>query len=99
MPYGRPVSGSTAAVVKVKLAKSAEFLFGSEVLSDDAFDATVSLAASAAINAADVLQLLAKGGIQQGKDHAQATSVLRKAGYVRAASHLSYCLSMKQKAQ
>lgn len=93
------MSSSIATVVTLKLAKSAEFLLGAEVLEADMFDAAVSLAASAAVNAADVIQLLAAGEIRQGRDHTQAVGTLRKAGQVRAASNLSYCLSVKQKAQ
>jgi len=100
LTYRRDVPSSIATIVTLKLAKSDEFRVGAEVLeSADMHDAAVSLAASAAINAGDVIQLIATGEIRQGQDHAQAASSLRKAGHVRAASNLSYCLSVKSKAQ
>lgn len=69
------------------------------LVADTAFDAAVSLAVSAGINASDALILHATGSIPTGSGHEEAVRLLRRAGHSTAASQLQRLLSVKSVAQ
>lgn len=69
------------------------------IAEDSAYDASTSLAVSAAVNAADAILLIDVGGYSQAEEHAQAVSRLRSAGRSQAARHLGMVLALKNKAQ
>jgi len=86
--------------VNLKLAKAAEFLVMAEfALDGDCFDAAVSLAVSAGINAGDAACLQFLGVLPSGQDHGEAPRALQRAGHHQASSLLSRLLSVKSKAQ
>lgn len=86
--------------VDAKLQKAREFLDMADVsLAGPYYNAAVSLAVSAAVNAADVILFIATGDGSHEDDHGAAARALRAAGYDRASSHLSRALSAKSKAQ
>lgn len=64
----------------------------------DAMDAAVSLAASAAINAADVILLVDVGSYFRDSDHQQAVTRLRR-NRPQSARQLASVLALKPKAQ
>lgn len=70
-----------------------------ELASDGYFDASVSLAVSAAINAADVLCLAATGNYPSGQNHDRAPVLLKMAGLSIEGSQLTRVLGVKTKAQ
>ncbi|WP_157413065.1 hypothetical protein [Aeromicrobium sp. Root236] len=88
-----------ASSVRNKLAKAKEFLLVAGVAHDQAFDAATSLAVSAAVNASDAILLIEVGTYPTGGQHMHALTLLREAGYGRAARHLGACLGLKNKAQ
>ncbi len=65
---------------------------------EDAMDAAVSLAVSAAINAADVISLIDNGSYPKGSDHGQAVTRLRPTR-PQSARQLAGVLALKSKAQ
>lgn len=70
-----------------------------ELASDGYFDASVSLAVSASINAADVLCLATSGYYSSGQNHDRAPAILKKAGLSIESSQLARVLGVKVKAQ
>ncbi len=70
-----------------------------ELAGDGYLDASVSLAVSAAINAADVLCLARTGNYPSGQNHDRAPILLKKAGLSIEASQLTRVLGVKTKAQ
>jgi hypothetical protein len=80
-----------------KLAKAKEFMLVAEAAMD-AMDAAVSLAASAAINAADVISLVDIGSYPRDGDHQQAVTRLRPTR-PQSARQLASVLALKPKAQ
>ena len=65
----------------------------------EAYDAVVSLAASAAINASDALILDFSETMPSGKDHHGAIALLKRATDRDTARQLEYVLNLKPKAQ
>jgi hypothetical protein len=86
-------------LIRTKVAKAQDFLEIAELAGEAHFDAAVSLAVSAAVNASDVLCLVATGGYPTGDNHGDASGVLRKAGFPRSSTHLARVLAFKNKAQ
>lgn len=93
------MSSAVAAAIRAKLAKAEEYLAMAELASDGYLDASVSLAVSAAINAADVLCLTAAGNYPSGQNHDRAPALLKKAGMSIESSQLTRVLGVKTKAQ
>ncbi|HEX8306073.1 MAG TPA: hypothetical protein VF612_14450 [Jatrophihabitans sp.] len=91
------VSEPVRAVAAQKLAKAKEFMLVAEA-AVDAMDAAVSLAASAAINAADVILLVDVGSYFRDSDHQQAVTRLRR-NRPQSARQLASVLALKPKAQ
>jgi HEPN domain-containing protein len=88
------------ALVSTKLEKAADFLLVAELAVEvDAYDAAVSLAVSAAINAADGLCVLRSGTYPSGRNHDEVVGILRKAGFDQVAKTLASVLAVKDKAQ
>lgn len=88
------------AAVAAKCQKAEEFALVAEFAFDgESYDAAVSLAVSAAINAGDALCVAHLGFFPSGQDHAQAPRVLRDAGFARASRQLGRALAVKWKAQ
>jgi hypothetical protein len=82
------------------LAKAAQFYDMADLtVSGEAWDASVSLAVSAAINASDVICLLETGVIPAGDAHASAASILKRTGHLTASTHLLRALAVKTRAQ
>jgi hypothetical protein len=85
-----------------KFDKACEFLSVAEVaLAGGCFDAAVSLAVSAVINASDVLCMEITGNFPSGQSHDGAFAILRKCGNVgeSVSRHLRGALKMKNKSQ
>jgi len=94
------MQAETVALIVVKLAKAKEFLLMAQLALDgELFDAAVSNAATAAINAGDALCLLSVGQHFSGGQHERAVSELRQAGYRQESEQLSRILGVKTKAQ
>lgn len=88
------------AEVKKRREKAEEFLLLCELALDmGAYNAAVSLAVSASIQASDVLQLLAGMQPQRGTDHSATVPRLRSAAGDAAAQQLRFVLGLKSKAQ
>lgn len=87
--------------IRSKLTKARAFLdFGDLALDDTAqADSCVSLAASAAVNAADAVLLLHGVPLMHARSHTEAILKLRSAGYRQEASHLEKALLNKTRAQ
>jgi uncharacterized protein (UPF0332 family) len=87
-------------IVRLKVAKAREFLAAAEIMEQmRAFDAAVSLAVSAGINASDALILDFTGTIPSGQDHRGAIPLLKRAADRDTARQLEYLLNLKSKAQ
>lgn len=87
-------------IVRAKVAKAKDFLAAAEIMEDiDAYDAAVSLAISAAINASDALVLDFSGSMPSGQDHHGAIALLKRATDRDTARQLDYVLNLKSKAQ
>jgi hypothetical protein len=97
--YYRSMAGARGELVRAKIAKSRDFLDMADLAGETYFDPAVSLAVSAAVNASDVLCVIATGGYPAGDSHADASRILRKAGYQQAGTHLARVLAVKNKAQ
>lgn len=94
------LSAERRAAAQTKLDKAAEFLLSAELIREaECFDAAVSLAVSAAINASDAAIVLCGGQIPRGSSHDAAVTVLRKSVDEVAARQLARVLSFKNKAQ
>lgn len=94
------MSQAARELVPAKIAKAEQFLEVVAVaLKGGYFDVAVSLAASAAVNASDVLCLIATGEYPTGANHSDAARRLRRAGYGRASTHLLKAMVNKNKAQ
>jgi len=93
------MSAARGELVRAKIAKARDFLDLAVFAGDEYFDPAVSLAVSAAVNASDVLCVIATGGYPTGENHGDATGALRKAGYRQASTHLARVLAYKNKAQ
>lgn len=86
--------------VAAKVAKAEEFLLMAEIAIDlNAYDAAVSLAVSAAINASDAMILAAGGVVPSGQEHATAARTLGRLAGSDAANQLNRALSLKSRAQ
>jgi uncharacterized protein (UPF0332 family) len=86
--------------VAAKVAKAADFLLMAEIADElGSYDAAVSLAVSAAINASDALILAAGGVVPSGDDHAVAERSLSRLAGPDAAKQLSRALRLKSQAQ
>ncbi|MDO4027059.1 HEPN domain-containing protein [Clavibacter michiganensis] len=85
--------------VASKIQKAREFLEAASLLADSSHNASVSLSASAAINASDALILFNTGSYPTGSEHTRAVTVLRKVVDNNAAIQLSRALLYKTKAQ
>lgn len=100
-----PVVSSLTSVhpdSSAKLAKADEFLSVADVaLGAECFDAAVSLAVSAAVNASDALCLEAAGRYSTTSNHADALALLRQCGVAgtSASKNLQRVLKLKTKAQ
>lgn len=81
-----------------KLEKAEEFFLLADVSAPSEWDAAVSLAVSAGINAADVIILLKTGNFGGG-EHDGAVRTLKRLGYGTEASQLSFLLRLKSTAQ
>jgi len=87
-------------IVRAKVAKAKDFLAGAEIMLDlRAYDAAVSLAISAAINASDALVLDFENILPSGKDHHRAIALLKSATDRDTGRQLEYVLNLKSKAQ
>lgn len=94
------VSANERALATAKLAKAKDFHLMAMIAQDgELWDAAVSLAVSAAVNASDAICVVSLGDYPRGRDHGEAVNVLRKAGFDRAASSLGKVLAVKDKAQ
>lgn len=88
------------ASVRAKVTKADQFLAAAECMRTfDAYDATVSLAVSAAINASDAIILDRTDQMPSGNDHEQAVTMLRKATDRDTSTQLQFVLGLKNKAQ
>lgn len=86
----------------MKLDKAQQFLLMADVaVENEQWDAGVSLAASAGINAADALSLDVVGRFPQGRSHEEIVPLLRKCGATGDAviRHLRRLFRVKGKAQ
>lgn len=70
-----------------------------EYVEDSAYDAASSLAASAGVNASDVILLESRGTFPSGSNHEEAVRLLRQAGFSNAASQLQRLLIIKSLSQ
>lgn len=86
-------------MVATKLAKAEEFQLLAGLAVDQYYDAAVSLAATAAINASDALIVLSGGAIPGRQEHQAAVKVLRSRVNAAAANHLAGALRQKSKSQ
>lgn len=93
------LSAEQRVAVRGKIAKAEEFMLVSEFAMElAAYDATVSLAVSAGINASDAI-ILANGGVPpNASDHQQSARTLRRID-TAAAAQLTRVLNLKHKAQ
>lgn len=86
--------------VQTKIRKAEEFLASAELVRDlGAFDATVSLGSSAAINASDALIVGSAGRLPSVREHSEAVTLLRRATDRDTAAQLLFVLGLKNKAQ
>ncbi|WP_456285852.1 HEPN domain-containing protein [Microbacterium sp. JZ70] len=89
-----------SAAVRLKLDKADEFLLMAELaLETDSFDAAVSLAVSASINASDALIMRTGGAIPRGPAHDTAVTTLRRLVDRHASQQLARALNFKNKSQ
>lgn len=82
-----------------KLLKSRRFLDYAEASEGEYPDVTISLSASAAINASDALLLANGASTLANEEHIRAVGRLRSLGLKSAAGHLAGALVNKSKAQ
>lgn len=86
-------------IVRSKIDKSKEFMEMAELAAGGLYDASVSLAVSAAINASDSLCVLKTGTYPSGSSHGDAVRILKRSGLSSESGHLIAVLSRKDKAQ
>lgn len=87
-------------VTRAKIAKAEQFLEAALLMEEyELYDASVSLAVSAAINASDALIYDATQSLPSGSDHSAAVGLLRRSVDRQSSIHLSRALSFKNPAQ